>query len=113
MVCGGAFHSSHLLMVSGIGDAVSLRALGTRVHKHLPGVGKNLQDHLLQPIFFHSRQELPVPQFIAEAGLFVRTRPGMRQPPPICSSISAPGCRRSRRLAWAPISHVCRSSCNR
>jgi choline dehydrogenase-like flavoprotein len=33
MVCGGAFHSPHLLMLSGIGDAVSLRALGIQVHK--------------------------------------------------------------------------------
>ena len=82
MVCGGAFHSPHLLMLSGIGDAVSLRALGIQVHKDLPGVGKNLQDHLLQPIFYHSRQELPVPQFIAEAGLFVRTRPGMQAASP-------------------------------
>jgi len=77
IVCGGSFHSPHLLMLSGIGEAAALRALGIAVQQDLPGVGKNLQDHLLLPIFYHSRQDLPAPEFIAEAGLFVRTRPGM------------------------------------
>ena len=31
-------------MLSGIGD--DLRALGIAVRTHLPGVGRNLQDHL-------------------------------------------------------------------
>jgi choline dehydrogenase len=82
MVCGGAFHSPHLLMLSRIGEAASLSALGLGVRKALPGMGKNLQDHLLQPIFYRSQQDLPVPEFIAEAGLFVRTRPGMQAASP-------------------------------
>ena len=82
IVCGGAFHSPHLLMLSGIGDAALLRAFGIKVQMDLPGVGKNLQDHLLQPIFYRSQNDLPVPEFIAEAGLFVRTRPGMQAASP-------------------------------
>jgi choline dehydrogenase len=34
------------LQLSGIGDAAALQALGITTMTHLPGVGKNLQDHL-------------------------------------------------------------------
>jgi choline dehydrogenase len=45
IVAGGAFNSPQLLMLSGIGDAAQLRALGIDETCHLPGVGANLQDH--------------------------------------------------------------------
>jgi choline dehydrogenase len=46
VVCGGAFNSPHLLMLSGVGSAVELEKAGVRVRADLPGVGKNLQDHI-------------------------------------------------------------------
>jgi choline dehydrogenase len=46
ILCGGAINSPQLLMLSGIGDADALRALGIKPKLDLPGVGKNLQDHL-------------------------------------------------------------------
>jgi choline dehydrogenase len=46
IVSGGAFHSPHLLQLSGIGDPEHLRSIGVRVQHKLPGVGQNLQDHL-------------------------------------------------------------------
>lgn len=46
LVAGGAFGSPQLLMLSGIGDAGELKALGIASTCHLPGVGKNLQDHI-------------------------------------------------------------------
>ena len=46
IVCAGAINSPKLLLQSGIGDADELAALSIPVSKHLPGVGKNLQDHL-------------------------------------------------------------------
>lgn len=46
IVAGGAFHSPHLLQLSGVGDPDHLRSIGVRVQHKLPGVGKNLQDHL-------------------------------------------------------------------
>jgi choline dehydrogenase len=46
VVCAGAFNSPQILMLSGIGDENRLKALSIPVVKHLPGVGKNLQDHL-------------------------------------------------------------------
>ena len=46
VLCGGAFNSPQLLMLSGVGPADELRALGIPVVHDLPGVGGNLQDHL-------------------------------------------------------------------
>jgi choline dehydrogenase len=46
ILCGGAFNSPHLLLLSGVGDGEQLRRLGIDVVEHLPGVGANLQDHL-------------------------------------------------------------------
>jgi choline dehydrogenase len=46
IVCGGAFNSPQLLMLSGIGPAAELEKAGVRVRLDLPGVGKNLQDHI-------------------------------------------------------------------
>ena len=45
IVCGGAYNSPHLLMLSGIGPADELRALGIDPVLDLPGVGRNLHDH--------------------------------------------------------------------
>ena len=46
ILCGGAFNSPHLLLLSGVGCADELRALDVGVVQDLPGVGENLQDHL-------------------------------------------------------------------
>jgi choline dehydrogenase-like flavoprotein len=46
VLCGGAFASPQLLMLSGVGDAAKLQNLGIKMRHHLPGVGLNLQDHL-------------------------------------------------------------------
>jgi choline dehydrogenase-like flavoprotein len=46
IVSGGAFGSPQLLLLSGIGPAADLRETGIEVVHDLPGVGKNLQDHL-------------------------------------------------------------------
>jgi choline dehydrogenase len=45
ILSGGAVNSPQLLMLSGIGDAEELKAAGVTPRHHLPGVGKNLQDH--------------------------------------------------------------------
>ncbi len=46
IVSSGAIGSPRLLMLSGIGPAAHLRAVGIDVVHDLPGVGGNLQDHL-------------------------------------------------------------------
>jgi choline dehydrogenase-like flavoprotein len=45
VLASGAFQSPQLLMLSGIGDSEALAAHGIGVVHHLPGVGRNLQDH--------------------------------------------------------------------
>jgi choline dehydrogenase len=45
ILSGGAFNSPQLLMLSGIGAADELEAVGVRAVHDLPGVVKNLQDH--------------------------------------------------------------------
>lgn len=46
IVSAGAIGTPKLLMVSGIGPALELNRHGIPVHADLPGVGKNLQDHV-------------------------------------------------------------------
>jgi choline dehydrogenase len=46
ILSGGAINSPQLLMLSGIGEADQLRDNGIEVIADLPGVGKNMQDHL-------------------------------------------------------------------
>jgi len=47
VLCAGSIHSPLLLMRSGIGDPDILAAAGLACRHALPGVGRNLQDHLL------------------------------------------------------------------
>lgn len=43
----GAIHTPKILMLSGIGDEHELRRHGIAPRHHLPGVGRNFQDHIL------------------------------------------------------------------
>jgi len=56
VLCGGVINSPQLLMLSGIGDADALRAHGIDVKVALPGVGRNLQDHI-SAIIAYARKE--------------------------------------------------------
>ena len=52
ILCTGAIGSPQLLMLSGIGDGNELQDHGIETRYNLPGVGKNLQDHLqVRPIY--------------------------------------------------------------
>ncbi|WP_346839193.1 choline dehydrogenase [Microbulbifer sp. SAOS-129_SWC] len=46
ILCAGAIQSPQLLLLSGLGPQGELQRLGIVPQAHLPGVGKNLQDHL-------------------------------------------------------------------
>lgn len=52
ILSAGAIGSPHLLLLSGVGPAEELRARGVAVVHDLPGVGRNLQDHLLAGVLF-------------------------------------------------------------
>ncbi len=55
ILSGGAIASPHLLMLSGIGPADHLRHHGLDVVADLPGVGRNLQDHICTPMTFKAK----------------------------------------------------------
>ena len=75
ILSAGAFDSPKLLMLSGIGDAEHLQAMGIPVVADLPGVGQNLQDHLAVSVAHEATQDLHAASTssIAEASLFVHT----------------------------------------
>jgi choline dehydrogenase len=60
ILAAGAINSPKLLMLSGVGDAKALRGLGIDVVENLPGVGENLQDHvLLSGVVFKYKGKMP------------------------------------------------------
>ena len=100
LLCGGVINSPQLLMLSGIGPGDQLQRLGIPVTRDLPGVGRNLQDHLAagiiyactQPVSIASAENLanillyllfkqgPLTTNITEAGAFLKTRPELPAP---------------------------------
>lgn len=46
LVCGGAFASPQILMLSGVGEATHLKEKNIELVHELKGVGQNLQDHI-------------------------------------------------------------------
>lgn len=58
LLCGGAINSPQLLMLSGIGDAGGLASFGIASVAHLPGVGRNLQDHLQARVVLKAKRPI-------------------------------------------------------
>jgi choline dehydrogenase len=60
VLCGGTVASPQLLMLSGIGPADALRHHGISVVADVPGVGANLQDHLLIRVEHACREDITI-----------------------------------------------------
>lgn len=96
VLSGGSVNSPRLLLLSGIGPADELRALGIEVKHDLPGVGKNYQDHMdvyltaeTTPVSYNTSDRFdkaalaglqyalyrtgPVTACVCEAGMFVHS----------------------------------------
>ena len=54
ILCAGALQTPQLLLLSGIGPAQELKSSGTEPVLDLPGVGRNLHDHLACPVMMRS-----------------------------------------------------------
>jgi choline dehydrogenase len=80
ILCGGVTDTPKLLMLSGIGPADHLKALGIPVVADVDGVGKNFQDHLKLSVRWNGTTELP--GSTVTAGMFVRSDPGNYGDPP-------------------------------
>jgi predicted dehydrogenase (TIGR03970 family) len=59
VLCAGAVMSPHLLLVSGVGPAASLRSHGIAVVADLPGVGTHCSDHPQVFVGFEALPKLP------------------------------------------------------
>lgn len=59
VVSAGAVDSPRLLLLSGIGQAAELEAVGVEVVHDLPGVGRNLHDHPLCAVVYEASQPIP------------------------------------------------------
>jgi choline dehydrogenase len=98
ILSAGAYQSPQLLMLSGVGPGEMLPLLGIEVRKDLP-VGEGLQDHCMTLINWKADHESlmtaltpenveqlqsagtgPLSSNIAEAGGFIRSRPGLDAP---------------------------------
>jgi choline dehydrogenase len=105
ILSAGAIASPHILLLSGIGPAEHLQAMGVPVVHDLPQVGRNLQDHfqarlayrVTRPVSLNTRRHSLFGQFLmgaefalrrsgpltvsaGTAGLFARVLPGSATP---------------------------------
>ena len=84
ILAAGAFQTPQILMLSGVGDGAELQQKGITTVHHLPGVGKNLQDHP-DFVFGYRSKSLDVlgisfsgaGRMMREIGRFRRERRGM------------------------------------
>lgn len=83
ILAAGAINTPRLLMLSGVGDVSDLEAVGIRPLHELPGVGKNLMDHLntnvhtdlRDPISYNGLNKFPHIVKPAAKWLVLRTGP--------------------------------------
>lgn len=104
IVCGGAYNSPQLMLLSGIGPTNELSAMGIEPLHDLPGVGRNLSDHpnfifeaslkeklgltrhlrfdraVAGAIRWWLTREGPFASSGATANIFLRTEPGLDRP---------------------------------
>ncbi|CAN5230705.1 choline dehydrogenase [soil metagenome] len=59
IVAAGAINSPQLLMLSGIGDPDVLSSLGIETVSAVPGVGRNLQDHMSAVLIYRRKEPGP------------------------------------------------------
>jgi len=104
ILSAGAYQSPQLLMLSGVGDPTELSSVGIDVRFALPGVGKNLQDHVgsyvqhkcLKPVTYYNMRNPaklavaaaqyvlagrgPLSVFPMNAMAFLRSDPALERP---------------------------------
>ena len=75
----GAIQTPKLLMQSGIGDQEELEKFGIPVRHHLPGVGRNLHDHVALALVWEAT-DAPLPQIARSSAVafWKLTRPSPR-----------------------------------
>jgi choline dehydrogenase len=105
ILSAGAIGSPQLLMLSGLGPAADLQAMGIAVVRDIPGIGRNLQDHYIARLTYRlashawsanrritwPRLAIEVARWLAKGdgvltwspgmvGVFAKTQPGLEAP---------------------------------
>ena len=80
IVSMGAINTPKLLMQSGVGDEAELKRFGIPVVQHLPGVGKNFQDHVLVSSVWEYKEPLAPRNNGGEATVFWKSRSSFDTP---------------------------------
>jgi choline dehydrogenase len=80
ILCGGAFNTPQLLMLSGIGPRAELARHGIATRIDLPGVGRNLQDRYEVGVVAKSTAPF---RLLKDATFTARARPGDPDPDPV------------------------------
>ena len=86
----GAIHTPKVLMLSGIGDQAELGRMGIPAVQHLPGVGRNLQDHVPMSCIWAYKQPIAPRGPGAGATLYWKTDPSLEAPDLLFCQAEAP-----------------------
>jgi choline dehydrogenase len=91
VLSAGAIQTPKLLMLSGIGDRAELDRFDIAPVSHLPGVGRNFQDHpVIGGGLWEAPGPLPTRNNASEANLFVKSRAELNTPDLHIWQIEAP-----------------------
>ena len=83
ILAAGALDSPRVLLRSGIGPSDELREVGIEPLVDLPGVGKNLHDHLLAPVIYETEKPVGPPKpwvSVTQTHHFWESREGLDRP---------------------------------
>ena len=113
ILCGGAISSPQLLLLSGVGPKKDLEELDIPIVENLPGVGKNLHDHLVARMQYTLKENIDLydqlrldkaaihvikallfgrglgTSFPLEGGCFIKTSPNLDAPDIQCNFVPA------------------------
>jgi choline dehydrogenase len=111
----GAIQTPKILMQSGIGDARDLRQFGIDVVQHLPGVGRNLQEHLFLGACMWEHADAALNGGRGTGTFFWKSSSGLDTPDLQCLAVNAPflspdvGCHEATGSCWSILPGVVRT----
>jgi choline dehydrogenase len=86
----GANNTPRVLMLSGIGDQDELSRVGLPIRQHLPGVGRNLQDHVAFDCMWEYRDSQPPRNNACEVVVLGETESGLTHPDVFAWQVEVP-----------------------
>src|SRR5499433_3429888 len=92
ILCAGAIHTPRLLLLSGVGAHADLERLGIESVIDLPGVGRNLQDHVwIRGLCFEARHPVAAPNNnLGGSACFWKSRAAEHRPDLMVLPVQAP-----------------------